>query len=292
MADSYRIAVIGVGLIGGSIARAARRQGVATEITGFDSCSNNLQEALRLGVVDRIAESASAAAEQADLVVIAIPVGAMQSLFESLQPIWSDQVLYTDAGSTKLDVLAAARRCFGRVPENFVAGHPVAGAESSGVGAASDSLFVNKRVILTPHPDNDDAAVKKINAFWSALGARVSLMDAAHHDAVLAATSHLPHVLAFALVQLLGRKDDQQEIFQYAAGGFRDFTRIASSDPRMWADICLANRDFILPLIDDLSRELRDVSEIIKLDDNHEQLLHYFSDARKARQRFLDQLIT
>ncbi|QFY45008.1 prephenate dehydrogenase/arogenate dehydrogenase family protein [Candidatus Methylospira mobilis] len=292
MADSYRIGIIGVGLIGGSIARAARLQGVATEIIGFDSCSKNLLEALRLGVVDRIAESASAAAEQADLVVIAVPVGVTQTLFESLKPIWSDQVLYTDAGSTKLDVLAAARRCFGRVPENFVPGHPVAGAESSGVGAASDSLFVNKRVILTPHPDNDDAAVKKISAFWSALGGRVSLMDAAHHDAVLAATSHLPHVLAFALVHLLGCKDDQQEIFQYAAGGFRDFTRIASSDPRMWADICLANRDFILPLIEDLSRELREVSEIIKLDDNPEHLLHYFSDARKARQRFLDQLIT
>jgi prephenate dehydrogenase len=291
MPKRYRICIIGVGLIGGSIARAARLQGLASEIVGFDSCNDNLQEALRLGVVDRIADSLPKAVDQADLVVLATPVGAIETLFEQLRPLWSDKTLYTDAGSTKLNVIAAAQHCLGRMPGNFVPGHPIAGAESSGAGAASDSLFVNKRVILTPHPDNDDDAVKKMTAFWSALGARVSIMDAAHHDAVLAATSHLPHVLAFALVHLLGHKDDQEEIFQYAAGGFRDFTRIASSDPRMWTDICLANQTSIVPLIADLSRELADVAVLME-NNKYEELLQFFTQAKHARQRFLDQSIT
>lgn len=291
MPNRYRICIIGVGLIGGSIARAARLQGLAREVVGFDNCNGNLREALRLGVVDRIADSLPEAVDQADLVVIATPVGATEVIFEALRPLWSDKTLYTDVGSTKLNVIAAAKRCLGRMPGNFVPGHPIAGAESSGAGAASDSLFVNKRVILTTHPDTDDDAVKKISAFWSALGASVSLMDAAHHDAILAATSHLPHVLAFTLVHLLGRKDDQEEIFQYAAGGFRDFTRIASSDPRMWADICLANKEFILLLMSDLSKELQTVSDLMAHND-HQELLRFFTDARHARQRFLDQLIT
>lgn len=291
MLKNCRICIIGVGLIGGSIARAAKANGYSGEIVGFDSCTDNLEKALALGVVDRIAESLPEAVAQADLVVIATPVGATKVVFESLRPVWSDNALYTDVGSTKLDVIAAVQRCLGCVPENFIPGHPIAGAESSGVGAANEKLFINKRVILTPPPGADQRAVKKISAFWSALGALVSTMDAAHHDAVLAATSHLPHVLAFALVHLLGRKDDQYEIFQYAAGGFRDFTRIASSDPRMWADICLANKQFIAPLIAELSGELASVAALME-QDAHAELKQFFSEARSARQRYLDQSIT
>jgi prephenate dehydrogenase len=173
-----------------------------------------------------------------------------------------------------------------------VPGHPIAGAERSGVGAASAELYRGKRVILTPMEGvTDSAAVEQVARFWEALGARVSCMDPAHHDEVLAATSHLPHVLAYALTHMLGRQDEQQEIFRYAAGGFRDFTRIASSDPRMWRDICVANRAQIVPLLERYRDELDRLSQLMAQGEAAD-LFDYFTEARGARQRFLDQLET
>ncbi len=246
-----RLCIIGVGLIGGSIARAARLHGLCNSIVGYgrEQDLQNLQTAKQLGVIDDYTLELSKAVQGADCVVLATPVASLESIFALLKPLWSDNAIYTDVGSTKGSVIAAAERIFGTVPDNFVPAHPIAGAEQSGVTASVNDLFLNKRLIITPIENTNPIAVQKIQRFWEQMGSLVSVMDVAHHDGVLAATSHLPHILAFALVDMLGHKDEQSEIFQYAAGGFKDFTRIASSDPTMWKDICAANKDEIIPLI-------------------------------------------
>jgi prephenate dehydrogenase len=289
-----RLCVIGVGLIGGSIAKAAREGGLCREILGVDADGDNLAKALELGVIDSAFDAAqpgglASAAESADWVVIATPVGLLSPVLVALRPVWSALAVYTDVGSTKQSVIEAVVNVFGAVQANFVPGHPIAGAERSGVEAADGGLYRNKRVILTPLPETDEAVLRRVETFWASLGAKVSLMTAAHHDEVFAATSHLPHVLAYALVHMLGRKDQQQEIFQYAGAGFRDFTRIASSNPQMWKDICLLNRGQILPLIADLRHELDGLAALLGAESADEDLLAYFTEARDARERFLAQ---
>lgn len=284
-----RLCIVGLGLIGGSVALAARECGLARTIVGADADSNNLAAALSAGLVHRASDRVADAARHADFVMIAVPVGAYDKVFEELRPGWDRAVVYTDAGSTKRSVLDAAERCFGRVPGNFVPGHPIAGAERSGAGAAAADLFSGKRVILTPGETCDVACVERVRAFWTALGAIVSSMDAARHDAVLAATSHLPHVLAFSLVHLLGLKDEQEELLQYSAGGFRDFTRIASSDPTMWRDICLGNREPLLRLIGEFQADLGHFAEILR-GGSGDRLFDYLASARAARQRYLTRM--
>lgn len=286
-----RLCVIGTGLIGGSIARAARAHGLCDEIVAFGREKNlaNLRRAMELGVVDEIYTDMAAALENSDLVVIATPVGTMQSIFELIQPHWNPQAIYSDAGSTKGSVVTAAEAVFGKVPSNFVPAHPIAGAERSGVEAAMANLFQNRRLIITPLADTDPAAVDKLTKFWRCIGSSVAVMSVEYHDTVLAATSHLPHVLAFALVGLLGRKDEQREIFKYAAGGFKDFSRIASSDPTMWLDICLANKHEIIPLIQQFKDELSHIEQLL-IEDQSQALFDTFTYARNARQRFLDTL--
>ncbi len=285
-----RICLIGVGLIGGSIARSARQQGLCDCIIGYgrQQDEKNLQTAKQLGVIDGYTLDLAEAVHDADCVVIATPVASIESIFAELKPLWSDSAIYTDVGSTKVSVIAAAERVFGVVPDNLVPAHPIAGAEQSGVTASVDDLFVNKRLIITPVGNTRLQAVQKIQDFWQRLGSLVSVMNVQHHDSVLAATSHLPHILAFALVDMLGHKDEQSEIFQYAAGGFKDFTRIASSDPTMWKDICTANKDEIIPLIEQLKDELDKIQCLLENDDT-QQLFATFTYARNARQRFLDQ---
>ena len=286
-----RLCVIGTGLIGGSIARAARVNDLCEEVVAFGREKNlpNLKLAQELGVIDRFYTDIGLALENADLVIIATPVGSMQSIFELMKPHWSANALYSDAGSTKGSVVAAASAVFGSVPNNFVPAHPIAGAERSGVAASNAELFRNRRLIITPLNDTDPQLVERLTHFWEQIGSSVSLMSVEHHDTVLAATSHLPHILAFALVGLLGRKDEQREIFKYAAGGFKDFTRIASSDPTMWLDICLANKQDIIPLIRQFKAELSTIEQLL-LDDQSQQLFDTFTYARNARQRFLDTL--
>jgi prephenate dehydrogenase len=284
-----RLCIIGVGLIGGSVARAARAQALCREIVGVDADTENLRKALESGVIDSGYYDVKQGAADADLIIIATPVGIFDAIFAGLKPVWPSRAVVTDAGSTKCNVIESAERIFGEVPENFVPGHPIAGAERSGVDASTADLYRDKRVILTPLKNTSPHAIKRVEHFWQSLGARVSEMEPAHHDEVLAATSHLPHVLAFALTYMLGKKDEQKEIFQYAAGGFRDFTRIASSDPKMWLDICLANRREIVPLIDQFREELSVVAGLIS-SGAAEELFSLFADARGARQRFLDQL--
>jgi prephenate dehydrogenase len=291
-----RLCVIGIGLMGGSIAKAARERGLCREIVGVDADPENLGRALELGVIDVGFEAkegggVSTGAGGADWVVIATPVGACLQIFDDLRPVWSADAIYTDVGSIKQNVIEAARQALGKLPANFVPVHPIAGAERSGVEAALVDLYQDKRVILTPTSATDPDAVRRVEDFWVALGARVSLMEPLHHDQVFAATSHLPHVLAYAFVHLLGNMGGQEEIFQYAGAGFRDFTRIASSNPLMWRDICLLNGEQIVPLLNSMGDELKRVASLMGQNSatSAEDLMRYFTEARSARQRFLAQ---
>ncbi|MEO5573087.1 MAG: prephenate dehydrogenase/arogenate dehydrogenase family protein, partial [Gammaproteobacteria bacterium] len=222
-----RLVIIGVGLIGGSLALALKKAGACREVVGCGRNPLHLKKAVDLGVIDRYETGIGQAVQGADRVVLAVPVGAMEASFAQLRGHLDPQAVFTDVGSTKGSVVEAARRVFKQLPENFVPGHPIAGTEDSGVEAATAGLFQQRRVVLTPLPETSAAALAKVREMWQLAGAEVVETGVAHHDEVLAATSHLPHLLAYTLVDTLARMDTSEEIFRYAASGFRDFTRIA-----------------------------------------------------------------
>jgi prephenate dehydrogenase len=280
-----RLCVIGVGLIGGSLARALRAAGQVDEIVGSSRNAAHLQRAVDLGVVDRFDTDPAGAVQGADMVFVSVPLGAMGAVFAAIKDSLDAGAVVTDAGSAKSCVVADVRRAVGEMPPWFVPGHPIAGTEQSGVEASFAQLYQGRRVILTPVQETDSAALARVRAMWEAAGAVVNEMDVAHHDEVLAATSHLPHVLAFALVESLARMSEQREIFEYAAGGFRDFTRIASSDPVMWRDICLANAEAILAMIDRFEEDIAALAAAIR-DHDGDRLLAIFQDAKAARDGF------
>ena len=282
-----RLCIIGVGLIGGSLASALRDAGACREVVGAGRNAGNLQIAVELGVIDRYETDLARAVSGADMVVVCVPLGAMEGVFKAIKGQLADDVVLTDVGSAKGSVIEAAQRAFGSVPEFFVPGHPIAGTEQSGVEASFPGLYHDRRVILTPLPDTSTRATGRVRDMWVAAGAQVASMNPVHHDAVLAATSHLPHLLAYSLVDTLARLDDNDEVFEYAAGGFRDFTRIASSDPVMWRDICLANGDAIVLMVEHYINDLQVLSEAIRKHDG-QQLLDVFSAAKAARDRFID----
>lgn len=282
-----RLCIIGVGLIGGSLARALRDARACREVVGAGRNEVNLQTAVELGVIDRYETDLAQAVSGADMVVVCVPLGAMEGVFRAIKGELADEVVLTDVGSAKGSVIEAAQRAFGSVPEFFVPGHPIAGTEQSGVEASFPGLYNDRRVILTPLPDTSARATERVRDMWEAAGAQVVSMNPVHHDAVLAATSHLPHLLAYSLVDTLARLDDNDEVFEYAAGGFRDFTRIASSDPVMWRDVCLANGDAIVLMVEHYINDLQVLSEAIRKHDG-QQLLDVFSAAKAARDRFID----
>lgn len=281
-----KLCIIGVGLIGGSIAKASRKNQLCKEIVGVGRQQANLQKAVELGVIDRYELSIADAVQGADLVVICSPVGSFEPIFKQLKESWSEDCLYTDVGSTKESVIDALKNIFGEVPANFVPAHPIAGSENNGVEASITDLFVGKRVVLTPVEQTGTAMLNSCQAWWESMGANVSNMAADHHDEVFAATSHLPHVLAYSLVELLKNKQDEREIFEYAAGGFKDFTRIASSDPEMWSDICLANGPQLIKIIKELEELNQQISSLIETK-NKQGLLDLFKSAQGARDYFL-----
>jgi prephenate dehydrogenase len=285
-----RVCVIGVGLIGGSFAKAARIHHLAQSIVGFGRVDDleNLQLAKQLGVIDEFYTDIASALESTDCVVLATPVASTQRILSLLKPFWSSDCVYFDVGSTKGNVMDAAIHVFGEVPDNFILAHPIAGAEQSGVSAALDDLFVGKRLIITPLPNTSQTHVQHVAQCWEKMGAIVALMDVKQHDSVLGATSHLPHLLAFALVNMLGHRDEKEDIFHYAAGGFRDFTRIASSDPAMWQAICFANKNELLPLLEAFKMQLTQMQELLE-SDNQAALIDLFAYANTARQKFLQQ---
>ncbi|AEJ02588.1 Prephenate dehydrogenase [Nitrosomonas sp. Is79A3] len=283
-----KLVIIGVGLIGGSFALALRKAGLVKHIVGIGRSQQNMQCAVECGVIDEIAADMASALHQADLLLLAMPVGQTAHIMERIAPHLQANTIITDAGSTKQDVIAAARH---HLPmqnrHHFVPGHPIAGTEQSGAQAAQADLYRNKHVILTPLPETSIDAVDRISELWQACGAQVSLMPAHEHDQVLAATSHLPHILAFAMMNHLHHSTSNPEnLLRFAGSGFRDFTRIASSSPEMWRDICLANRDALLKQIDMYQNELNALQEILKNNDG-EALEKTFSLARSIRENWL-----
>ena len=276
-----KLAVVGVGLIGGSFALALKQAKAVAHVVGVGRNAANLKLALERGIIDATAPDAAAAARSADLVLVAAPVGQYPAIFSVLK---ESKALITDGGSTKRDVIAAARKGLGSSVSRFVPAHPIAGAEKSGASAASAELFRGRRVVLTPLEENRPEAVALVEDAWRKCGAKVSRMDAQEHDAVLATVSHLPHLLAFALVHEVAARANSAELFSFAAGGFRDFTRIASSHPEMWRDICVANRDRLLDEVRRFSAKLEEVKALL---DAPAELEKLFAEARDARNRWI-----
>jgi prephenate dehydrogenase len=281
-----RVAVIGVGLIGGSFALALKEARACGHVVGAGRSPANLRRALELGIIDSTAPDAVAAAHNADLVLLATPVAQFLKLFREVASVLGPKAVITDGGSTKRDVVTAARAALGRKIAQFVPAHPVAGAEKSGAEAARAELFRGRRVILTPLPESSDSTVKKVEAAWAACGARITRLDAEEHDAVLGAVSHLPHVLAYALVHELASRENGAQLFDYAAGGFRDFTRIASSHPEMWRDICIANSDRVLEELKRYRRKLDAIAKLLEAGDGA-ALERLFAEAREAREKWM-----
>ena len=278
--------IVGLGLIGGSLAAALRDKGFARRITAFNRNRASLDYALDAGLIDAAPQSLEAAVADADLIVVGVPTLTVARVFEVIRDHARPDVLITDVASVKGSVVAAAATVFGSVPPRLVPGHPIAGAEKSGVEAAQAGLFERHRVILTPLPDTDDTALSSVDAMWRLTGAEVVRMDVAAHDRILAMTSHLPHVLAFALVDSLARQSASEDIFRFAAGGFRDFTRIASSDVVMWRDIAIANRSALLDAIDGFTVTLDGLRSAVAAGDGA-MLEQVFVRARTARERYL-----
>lgn len=280
------LALIGLGLIGGSVARAARERSLVETIRAHDPDAVQTAAGRELGFVDTVCDSIAEAVRDAELVLVAVPVAESAEVIRAVLAA-APAATITDVGSTKGSVLRDIRATLGRVPTGFVPGHPIAGTERSGAVHADAGLFDGRRVILTPLDDTDADARERVTAFWRALGAQVVCMDAERHDRVLGATSHLPHLLAYALVDQLATLDAREEIFAFAAGGFRDFTRIASSSPRMWHDIARANREALIGLIDGFGGQLDALRTALR-DDDGEALMACFERARSARARYLD----
>lgn len=289
MALIGKLVVCGVGLIGGSFALALRRAAAVGHIVGIGRRREVLEQALRLGVIDEIAADWRAALDGADLVLLAAPVGQMDAIMAAMAPHLQPGTVVTDAGSTKRDVVAAIRRHLGGHLAQVVPAHPIAGAERSGVDAAFAELYVGRRVVLTALPESDAAAVTRVRAAWQACGAAVVEMSPADHDRVFAAVSHLPHLLAFGLVDELAGRSNAELLFSHAASGFRDFTRIAGSHPEMWRDICIANRVALLDELDAYQAELARLRALLVASDG-DGLEAVFGRARRARNAWAEGL--
>lgn len=282
-----RLALFGVGLIGGSFAAALKAAGAVERVVGVGRGRANLERALALKVIDEIAPDPPTAVEGADLVLVAVPVQQTATVLASFAPRLSATTVVTDAGSTKQDVIAAARAALGADIRQFVPAHPIAGAELTGVDAAKATLYKGRTVIVTPLPETDARMTHIVEAAWQACDARIVRMTPERHDAVFAAVSHLPHALAFALVRMMASRSDAGELFDHAGAGFRDFTRIAGSSPEMWRDICIGNRAALLAELDAYANELASLRAAIAAQDSA-AIERTFSEARAARSRWLD----
>jgi prephenate dehydrogenase len=289
VAQSFnKIVIFGVGLIGGSFALALRKAHAAGEVVGFGRSTATLQEAKQLGILDRIGEDAAREVADADIVLLATPVGQMAELMARIAPHLGVRTLVTDGGSTKCDVVAAARANLGNCIAQFVPAHPIAGAEKSGAAAAQADLYVGRKVVLTPLPENSAESVARVRAAWELCGAVVSELTPEQHDGVFAAVSHLPHLLSFALVHDLAQRDNRDLLLSFAASGFRDFTRIAASSPEMWRDICLANREALLQELQTYIAELNQMSAALAAGDAV-ALEETFRTARELRANWTGQ---
>ena len=281
-----KLVVIGVGLIGGSFAAALKKAKMVRRVVGVGRTRKNLNAALRLGLVDEIATDPAEAVQGADFVFLGTPVGQMAEVMARIAPHIDGSAVIADGGSTKQDVIAHAERFLGAHYARFVPSHPIAGTENSGAAAAFPQLFAGKNVILTPQAETSPAAVRRVREAWLACGARIVRLDAGQHDYIFAAVSHLPHVAAFSLVGMLARQRNPAQLFGFSGGGLRDTVRIAGSSPEMWRDICLANREPLLRLLDAYVSELEAARSAIAASDG-DALDDMFTKARDARARWL-----
>ena len=282
-----KVVVFGVGLIGGSFALALKAAGQVEELVGFGRSLSTLTQALDLGIIDRVGIDPGMEIVGADLALIATPVGQMPEIMARIAPYLEEKTVVTDGGSTKSDVAAAAREHFGEKARQFVPGHPIAGAENSGVAAARADLYLGRKVVLAPLPENPVLNVARVRSAWEWCGGEIFELTPEEHDRVFAAVSHLPHLLSFALVHGLAVREDADLYFDFAASGFRDFTRIAASHPEMWRDICLANRKALLGELDRSQDELNELRDALARNDG-EALEKTFDVARTARRAWWD----
>jgi prephenate dehydrogenase len=283
-----KLVIFGVGLIGGSFALALKKQANAPLCIGIGRNQANLEQALALHIIDEIGSDIRSAIANADTVLIAAPVAQTKRILSSIQPYLSKSTIITDAGSTKTDVLAMAEEVLGAQANQFVGGHPIAGAEKSGATAAMADLYVNKNVVLTPTSNTNAEALTKVRHLWESCGAKVIEMPAEQHDGIFATVSHLPHILAFALVEDIASRDNADELFQFAASGFRDFTRIAGSSPEMWRDISFANKAALLKEITSYEKALAKLKQTLAKEDSA-ALQALFERASKARNEWAKQ---
>ncbi|WP_421860516.1 prephenate/arogenate dehydrogenase family protein [Parvibaculum sp.] len=283
-----RVAMIGLGLIGSSLGHAMKRGGLAGHVAGYARSETTRARALELGFIDSVHESAAAAVEDADLIVVCTPVGALGQVAAEIEPHLKKGAILTDVGSVKLAVI---RDMGPYVPDgvHFIPGHPIAGTEESGPDAGFAELFDGRWCILTPVPGTDQDAVEKLSAFWSGCGSRVDVMEPKHHDMVLAIVSHLPHIIAYNIVGTASDLETvtQSEVIKYSASGFRDFTRLAASDPTMWRDVCLNNKEPILEMLARFSEDLTALQRAIRWGDG-DQLFELFTRTRAIRRSIVD----
>ena len=280
-----KLCIFGVGLIGGSLALALKKQGYCNHIVGCSRNESHLKRAVELGVIDEYCLDQKEAAKNADMILFAVPIRAIGGILSNIVDVLDDKTIITDAGSAKGSVINAVKEAFsGTLPANFVAGHPIAGREKSTVEAAISDLYVDHKVVLTPTEETSKGAIDAVVSMWKATGAIVEKLPVKHHDDVLAATSHLPHVLAFSLVNTLSKSSYGDAVFDYAAGGFKSFSRTASSDPVMWRDICLENKDAILDALEAYQDDLAKLKSAIA-SENADVIERTFENARDTRNR-------
>ncbi len=280
-----KICIIGVGLIGGSFMRGLKKANQVEQVFGYGKGKESLAKAKELGAIDEFSLDIGKAIDGAEMVVIATPVDSIEEVFRLIRPHISKSTIITDVGSTKTSIIDSAKSVFGEVPTNFIPAHPIAGKENSGVDYSDPDLFINKRVILTPLENSEPEAIKIVTNFWESLGAIVETMNATNHDDLLAMTSHLPHMLAFSLMDYL--ISTNPKAIDYAAGGFKDFSRIASGDSVMWRDICLNNAKEITKHIENYQQSLSKLSELIN-QQNSDGLEELFMEAKSARDNWLN----
>jgi len=281
------ITLIGVGLIGGSVAQALKQKKVCQTLIGYDTSISTLEKAVSLNIIDRAATSIADATAHADLVIIAVPVGAFANVCKALAKHLRPNTIITDVSSCKRSIVVEAKRFLGTHFENFVPGHPIAGSELAGVAASDAALFEQRQVIVTPEPETQPNAIAVVSRLWQQLGANVTQLSAAEHDDILALTSHLPHVLAFAFMENIAKHQDCASILQYSGDGFRDFTRIAAANPTLWADICIANGQSILKELNNFHSALATLQTAIQNQD-HQQLTQFIEGANKTRHIYGD----
>ncbi len=280
-----KVLIFGVGLIGASFARGLKAAHAVDEIVGFGRTPKSLKAAYDLGIIDEVGINPGNDVREADLIMVATPVGQMPEIFQRIAPYLAPQTIVTDAGSTKGDVVEAARAAFGDKIRQFVPGHPIAGAETSGAAAARADLYQGRKVVLTPLLENSVEDIETVKRAWALCGADVRILDAETHDRVFAAVSHLPHLLAYALVDEFAKRSNADQLFDYAAAGFRDFTRIAGSHPEMWRDISLANRTALLAELDRYSAALMRIRQAL-VNSEGDTLSAIYANARDKRQNW------